>query len=836
MNFDFKVGLAEPNGLSFERPQVRGKFLFVGSEKLWIRGVTYGTFRPDWKGVQFPPRDVVERDFSAISRARLNAVRVYTPPPLWLLDLAAFHKLRIMVGLPWEQHIAFLDDRIAGRRIVQNIRDTVRECARHSAVLCYAVGNEIPASVVRWYGRRRIEDFIHKLSETVKKEDEEALATYVNFPTTEYLELPFLDFVSFNVYLESSKRLGSYLARLQNLTGDRPLLMTEIGLDSRRNGEKRQVESLQSQISTAFEAGCAGAFVFAWTDEWYRGGYDIDDWNFGLTKRDRTPKPSLAAVERAFQEVPFARDTSWPKISVIVCSRNGSATIDQTLTELSKLDYADYEVIVVDDGSDDNTSIIAQAHDVRLIRTENRGLSNARNTGLQAATGEIVAYIDDDAYPDPHWLRYLAASFLRTDHVGIGGPNIAPPGDGTVADCVGNAPGGPMHVLLTDEIAEHIPGCNMAYWRKHLITIGGFDPRFRVAGDDVDIGWRLQEQGWTLGFSPAAVVWHHRRASVRQYLDQQRGYAKAEALLAEKWPAKYNRAGHVNWQGRLYGHGVVKILFSQPKIYQGTWGGALFQSLYEPVPGVLSSLPLMPEWYLLLLIFAALSFLGIDWKPLLAFLPIFAGALGFTVLQAARGGARARFQPEPHSRFQQIRLRGIVTWLHLMQPAARLIGRIAHGLRPWQLSGLRHGAARVLVRTIWCEKWHSTEHRLAELEAILRRLGAVVERGGHFDSWDLNIRGGVVGSVRALAMVEEHGGGRQLFRVRAWPTVSMLGFLIPVSFTVLAIFTALDGAWVAASVVSVGALALALSACADCATAMKMWSQAVGEYASSERY
>jgi beta-galactosidase/beta-glucuronidase len=268
------------NGFSFERPQVRGKFLFVGSEKLWIRGVTYGTFRPDCEGIQFPSREGVARDFSAISRAGLNAVRVYTPPPRWLLDLGASHKLRIMVGLPWEQHIAFLDDRMVARRIVQNIRDTVRECARHPAVLCYAVGNEIPASVVRWYGKRRIEDFIRKLYETVKKDDEQALATYVNFPTTEYLELPFLDFVSFNIYLESRERLASYLARLQNLAADRPLLMTEIGLDSRRNGEARQAESLRLQISTAFEAGCAGAFVFGWTDEWHRGGYDIDEWDF----------------------------------------------------------------------------------------------------------------------------------------------------------------------------------------------------------------------------------------------------------------------------------------------------------------------------------------------------------------------------------------------------------------------------------------------------------------------------------------------------------------------------------------------------------------------------
>src|SRR5204862_13896 len=83
--------------------------------------------------------------------------------------------------------------------------------------------------------------------------------------------------------------------------------------------------------------------------------------------------------------------------------------------------------------STDDTAAIASQYDVRLIRTPNRGLSSARNTGLAAATGEIVAYLDDDAYPDPHWLTYLAATFLSTSHVGVGRPNIAPAGDGPIA-------------------------------------------------------------------------------------------------------------------------------------------------------------------------------------------------------------------------------------------------------------------------------------------------------------------------------------------------------------------------------------------------------------------
>ena len=287
------------------RPHVRGKFLFVDDEKFWIRGVTYGTFRGDADGVQFPPQDTVQHDFQTMAKVGLNSVRVYTPPPLWLMDTAAAFGLRVMVGLPWEQHIAFLDDRDRVGRVVNDLRSSVRRLAAHPALLCYAVGNEIPASVVRWYGKSRIEKFVGDLAAAAKSEDTDALVTYVNFPTTEYLALPCLDFVSFNVYLENKDQLMPYLARLQNLAGERPLVMTEIGLDSQRNGEEAQAQSLRWQIATAFEAGCVGAFVFSWTDEWFRGGQEIADWDFGVVSRERRPKQALRTVSASFAEAPF---------------------------------------------------------------------------------------------------------------------------------------------------------------------------------------------------------------------------------------------------------------------------------------------------------------------------------------------------------------------------------------------------------------------------------------------------------------------------------------------------------------------------------------------------
>lgn len=176
-------------------PTAPGKFLYVGDRKLWVRGVTYGTFRPDAAGVMFPTPAAVRRDFAQIAAAGFNAVRTYTAPPTWLLDVAADHGLRVMVGLAWPHHVTFLDEPQRARDIERALRGTLRQYAGHPALLAIAIGNEIPAPVVRWHGARAIERHLRRLYESAKATDAGALLTYVSYPTTEYLELPFLDFL-----------------------------------------------------------------------------------------------------------------------------------------------------------------------------------------------------------------------------------------------------------------------------------------------------------------------------------------------------------------------------------------------------------------------------------------------------------------------------------------------------------------------------------------------------------------------------------------------------------------------------------------------------------------
>jgi glycosyltransferase involved in cell wall biosynthesis len=808
---------------------VRAKSLYLGDEKLTIRGVTYGPFSSD-SGGGFE-RDTAARDFEQMAAAGINAIRVYVPPERWLLDLAHEHGLLVLVGIPWEQHIAFLEgDR--GRAIEQVVRRAVAACAGHPAVLAYAVGNEIPASIVRWHGRRRIERFLSRLCRAAKQVDPDGLVTYVNFPSTEYLRLASFDFLAFNVYLERRELLSRYLARLQNLADDRPLMLAEVGLDSRRNGEEHQAQTLRWQIETCMAAGCAGLFVFAWTDRWHRGGHDILDWDFGLTTRDARPKPALAAVSSAFGPTPRIAAAGAPRVSVVVCTYNGSATLRECLEGVLTLHYPDYEVIVVSDGSTDGSAELAREHDgVRVIETPNRGLSAARNTGLEAADGEIVAYLDDDAVPDPDWLKHMAATFANGPFAAVGGPNVLPPGSGAVAQCVANAPGGPTHVLVSDREAEHIPGCNMAIRRDALREIGGFDPQFRVAGDDVDVCWRLLDSGQRIAFSPGAVVLHHRRRSILAYLRQQRGYGKAEALLERKHPDKYSAVGHVDWAGRLYGNGAAQHRGGwRWRVYYGGWGTAFYQSLYGPRRGLLESLPLMPEWYLGIVLMALLSAAGAFWEPLLLAVPLLGAAITALIVDAALGAARARF-PDQRGRW---RLRLLTGFLYLLQPLARLRGRIGDGLTPWRRRGPTGlGLPTPGTHAFWSERWQSTEDRVRAIAGALQSGGSVIRSGGDWDRWDLQVRGGMLGAARLRIAVEEHGAGRQLVRVRSWPRAPRAAIASGLLAAVVALLAMVSDADAITVSLGVVAAALVLRLIYECAVATAAIKGALGRLSVS---
>ena len=143
----------------------------------------------------------------------------------------------------------------------------------------------------------------------------------------------------------------------------------------------------------------------------------------------------------------------------MVCAYNAADTLEDCLQSLMALRYPTFEIIVINDGSSDATGTLARRFErVRVIDVENGGLASARNIGAAYARGQIVAYTDADVRVDRDWLTFLVRPFERRDVVAAGGPNVVPPDDPFVAHCVARAPGGPTHVMLDDEIAEHVPG------------------------------------------------------------------------------------------------------------------------------------------------------------------------------------------------------------------------------------------------------------------------------------------------------------------------------------------------------------------------------------------
>jgi glycosyltransferase involved in cell wall biosynthesis len=660
------------------RVRVDGKQFSLGERRFDFRGVTYGTFKPREDGARFPEREAVKKDFAAIQEAGFTVVRTYTPPPDNVVELAADWGLQLFVGVfyPDWRYLLGHSGR-ERRRVAREAREEVRRVARSFAgiehVAALSLGNEVPADVLRWEGTKRIAAVIDELADVVRDEDRELLVTYANYPTAEYLPLEGLDFLTFNVYLEQQADLQRYLTRLHHLAGDRPLVLGEVGLDATggtSEGERRQADVLDWQFETALERGVAGTCAFAWTDEWWVGEHAVEGWHFGLTREDRSPRPSLAVAEKwNRRSVADLRD-EWPSISVVICGYNAGSTLDECLRHTCALDYPDLEILMVDDGSTDDTVDIVRRHPrARLLSIEHAGLSVARNTGFQAARGDIVVYLDADAYPTPEWLFYIALGFDGPTVGGVGGPNLPPADDGLGAQMVARAPGGPVHVLVGDDRAEHIPGCNMAFWKSVLEEVGGCDPIYMAAGDDVDLCWKVLDRSWEIGFHPAALVWHHRRPGTRPYLRQQRGYGKAEALVEARHPDRFTALGTARWRGRIYNPLVPSI--TRPRVYHGVFGSAAYQSVYQGGGHALDiAHQVGVPWGLAALATAPLGLLD---------RVLFAPAVLAVMLLVSLMAIDATHAEPPRSlRRGRLRFRLGVAWLHLLQPVVRTWGRLRH--------------------------------------------------------------------------------------------------------------------------------------------------------------
>ena len=704
--------------------RTRGKFLFASADKFYLKGAA----------IHSPIGDL-----SPFKLMGANTIW-HKDTSLENLDLLVRKGLFSVISLGIEEafQMAFAGKRNALKDWHEGLEARLSPVRGNPAVLAYSLGGPIAEPIRRWFGYKCLERELQNAWNEVKRISNGCPITFTNDVSCESLELAFLDFFSFEVNEPSLGLFGVTLARLQKRAGDYPLVVLAPGRDTLGASEKEQAHLVTERIRLAFTAGCAGVLIT------------------GANKGDL----AWDAIRDAFAQSPFPL-SAYPRISVVICVYNGEDLIEEALDGVSQLDYPDYEVIVVDDGSKDRTfERIGKKGDERGYRVirlpKNRGLSNARNVGMRAATGEIIAYLDHDASPDKHWLRYLALTFLSSKHAVVGGPNINPLSSNWIADCVNQVPGNPQIVMIDDELADHIPGCNLAVRRSFLEAMGGFNLDYPGAGDDVDFCWRVQKLGGTLGVSAGAMVWHHRRGSIKGFLKQQKSYGGGEAVLEKDWPQRFNSLGHQSKAGASEAQPAVL----RPRIYQAISGPP---SSFLKWIGMLSD---MPEWSLIVLILGGLSSIGLRLPSFNVFTLFFLAAVFFWGAQGVIASRLARLR-------NRTALGRLVTgFLFVTQPIARLSGRMGRGLTPWR-SRCTNGFVipRARVFKLAFSEGLSSHNRAIGWKRALKEANLPIVQGGADSRWAWQIEGGLFGGVRFLI----HHDLTDSF-VRAWPYVGKLAW------------------------------------------------------------
>jgi glycosyltransferase involved in cell wall biosynthesis len=230
---------------------------------------------------------------------------------------------------------------------------------------------------------------------------------------------------------------------------------------------------------------------------------------------------------------------SLPRASVVVAARNAAGAIGDCLASLAALDYPRVEVIVADDGSTDETAEVARRAGATVVAGEGLGPAAARNAGVRASSGEIVAFTDADCTVEPSWLRELASTLTAVNAASAGGPQrnvFANPSWAPAIEAFFRASSAVAEYTRSHGEARAVPhnaSCSSAYWRGDFLAVGGFTPGL-WPGEDVDLDYRLRRIGRPAFFVPGAVVVHHRPGGLRWFVSMMRRYGHGQGVLARR--------------------------------------------------------------------------------------------------------------------------------------------------------------------------------------------------------------------------------------------------------------------------------------------------------------
>jgi len=227
-------------------------------------------------------------------------------------------------------------------------------------------------------------------------------------------------------------------------------------------------------------------------------------------------------------------------VSVILPAYNSEKTIAKTLSALKNQNFhGKYEIIVVDDGSKDNTAEIAKKFKVKVFTNPHRGPAYQRNFGAKKAKGDIIIFTDSDCIPDKNWLKEITQPFRDKDIVGVSGTYRTLNKNKIIARFEGYEIEKRHERMARQKYIDFIGTFSAAYRKNIFLKFGGFDTSFPIAsGEDPELSFRIAKAGYKMVFNPKAFVYHPHVDSLSGYLKQKFYRAYWRVLMYKKHPDK----------------------------------------------------------------------------------------------------------------------------------------------------------------------------------------------------------------------------------------------------------------------------------------------------------
>lgn len=236
--------------------------------------------------------------------------------------------------------------------------------------------------------------------------------------------------------------------------------------------------------------------------------------------------------------------TEW-KISVVVPVYNGGRTIRATIEHLLRQSLQADEIIVVDDGSTDETAAILGSfgNRIKVLSKTNGGPASARNAGVRASVGTLIAFTDSDCFPDENWLREMVKGFHSLTIGGVGGI-VCGVADGLIGEYI-DFHGWMNPHRASDGSVLYLVTANACFRSEVLVRASLFDERFHNAGgEDTELSIRLRNFGCEFALVDSAIVRHRHRQNIRDYLKNIANHGEAQFILERLWPQQTSKANH----------------------------------------------------------------------------------------------------------------------------------------------------------------------------------------------------------------------------------------------------------------------------------------------------